>query len=148
MKILIPLDGSDLALCAVRHAVQLVQNGLRASFVLANVEEPAGVVDMLLMPDPRAREEVNQHVGAEALKSGAALLTAVEIDFEQEVRTGYAKPALIDIAEDYGCNAIIMSARGAGAARSALMGSVSQAMLHATRLPVTIVHPAVADGNT
>lgn len=147
MKILIPLDGSDLALDAVRHALQLIQNGLRASVVLANVEEPAGVVDLLLMPDPRAREEVNQHVGAEALKSGAALLEAASVDFECEVRTGYAKPALVDIAEDFGCNAIIMSARGAGAARSALMGSVSQAILHVTRLPVTIVHPAITDGN-
>lgn len=142
MKILIPLDGSDLALDAVRHTVQLLQNGLRASVVIANVEEPAGVVDMLLMPDPRAREEVNQHVGAEALKPGAALLVVAGADFEQEVRTGYAKPALIDIAEDFGCDAIIMSARGAGTTRGAPLGSVSQAMLHASVLPITIVHQA------
>ena len=44
MKFLIPLDGSELALDAVRYAVRLVHAGLHASFVLANVEEPAGVV--------------------------------------------------------------------------------------------------------
>jgi len=148
MKILIPLDGSDSALDAVRHAALLVHNGLRASFVLANVEEPAGVVDMLLMPDPRTREEVNQHVGAEVLKSGAALLEAAGADFEQEVRTGYAKPTLIDIAEDFGCDAIIMSARGAGSSRGAPLGKVPLAMLQASVLPVTVVHRATENNRS
>ena len=139
MKFLIPLDGSELALDAVRYAVRLVHAGLHASFVLANVEEPAGVVGLLMMPDALAREEVNQHVGKEALAAGAALLEAAGASFEREVRTGYAKPALIDIAECYGCDAIIMGARGAGAVRGALLGSVSQAVLHSSKIPVTIV---------
>ncbi len=142
MKFLIPLDGSDLALDAVRYAVRLVHAGLHASFVLANVEEPAGVVGLLMMPDALAREEVNQHVGNEALAPGAALLEAAGASFEREVRTGYAKSALIDIAECYGCEAIIMSARGSSAVRSALLGSVSQGILHSSKIPVTIVHHA------
>jgi nucleotide-binding universal stress UspA family protein len=140
MKFLIPLDGSELALDAVRYAVRLVHAGLHATFVLANVEEPAGVVGLLMMPDALAREEVNQHVGKEALATGAALLEEAGASFEREVRTGYAKPALIDIAECYGCDAIIMGARGAGAVRGALLGSVSQAVLHSSKIPVTIVH--------
>jgi nucleotide-binding universal stress UspA family protein len=56
------------------------------------------------------------------------------------VRTGYAKPTLIDIAECYGCDAIIMGARGSGAVRGALLGSVSQAVLNSSKIPVTIVH--------
>jgi nucleotide-binding universal stress UspA family protein len=144
MKILIPLDGSDLALAAVHHALRLIQRGLRASFVIANVEEPAGVVGLLMMPDARAREEINQHVGNEALTSGAALLEAAGATFEREVRTGYAKSVLIDIAECYGCEAIIMGARGTGMIRGALLGSVSQGVLHSCKLPVTIVHQTAA----
>jgi nucleotide-binding universal stress UspA family protein len=140
MKFLIPLDGSELALDAVRYAVRLVHAGLHASFVLANVEEPAGVVGLLMMPDAQAREEVNQHLGNEALEAGAALLEAAGARFEREVRTGYAKPTLIDIAECYDCDAIIMSARGVGAVRGALLGSVSLGVLHSSKIPVTIVH--------
>ena len=41
MKILLPVDGSGLSLHEVRFALRLVKDGLKASFVLANVQEPA-----------------------------------------------------------------------------------------------------------
>ena len=50
MKILLPLDGSEPALDAVRHAMRLVREGLRAEFVLANVQEPVYLYEMVLAP--------------------------------------------------------------------------------------------------
>ncbi len=144
MKILIPLDGSELALDAVHHALQLLRAGLQASFVLATVQEPASMYEMLLIPDAEARERVNQTVGAQALERGEALCTAAGAPFEREVRSGYAATMLIEIAEDYGCDAIIIGANGKGTLRSALLGSVSQAILHASTMPVTIVRHAEA----
>ncbi len=146
MKILIPLDGSELALDAVHHALHLLREGLQASFVLATVQEPASVYEMLLIPDAQARESVNQAVGAQALERGEALFTAAGVPFEREVRSGYAANMLIEIAEDYGCDAIIIGANGTGTLRSALLGSVSQAILHAATVPVTIVKHAQAVG--
>ena len=46
---------------------------------------------------------------------------------------------IVDIAERYGCDLIIMGARGTSALRSALLGSVSNEVLHAARVPVMIV---------
>ena len=146
VKILIPLDGSALALDAVHHALQLRRDGLQASFVLATVQEPASVYEMLLVPDAQARESVNQAVGAQALEGGEALFNAAGVPFESEVRSGYAATMLIEIAEDYGCDAIIIGANGKGTLRSALLGSVSQAILHAATVPVTIVKHAEAVG--
>lgn len=142
MKILIPLDGSELALDAVHHAIRLLRDGLKASFVLATVQDPAGVYEMLMVPDAEARENVNQAVGTQTLEAGVALLTAANADFECEVRCGYAATMLIEIAEDYGCDAIILGAGGTGSLRSALLGSVSQAILHSSPVPVTIVKHA------
>jgi nucleotide-binding universal stress UspA family protein len=144
VKILIPLDGSELALDAVRHALQLVRAGLRANFVLATVQEPGSAYELLLVPDAQMRESVNQAVGADALEAGAALLHAAQVPFEREVRSGYAATMIIDIAEDFGCDAIFIGARGVGTLRSALLGSVSQAVLHASKVPVTVVKHAVA----
>ena len=45
------------------------------------------------------------------------------------------------MAERFGCEMVVMSARGMGALRQALVGSVSQSVLHAARVPVLIVKP-------
>ena len=139
MKILIPLDGSALALDAVHHALKLHSNGLRASFVLATVQEPDTMYDMVMVPDAEARDNVNQAVGAAAMESAIALFNAAGVPFEHEVRSGYPAPMLIEIAEDYSCDAIIIGANGHGTLRNALLGSVSQAILQTSSVPVTIV---------
>jgi nucleotide-binding universal stress UspA family protein len=142
MKFLIPLDGSDNALAAVRHAIALVNDGLRASFVLANVQEPAYLYELVLVHDIEAIERVSGAAAAHALEGGEALLRAAGIACEREVATGDAAHMLLEIAERCGCDAVLMGARGMGPLRSALLGSVSNEVLHACRLPVTIVHPA------
>jgi nucleotide-binding universal stress UspA family protein len=45
VKILLPIDGSPLSLDAVHHAMRLVREGLRATFVLANVQEPSSLYE-------------------------------------------------------------------------------------------------------
>ena len=49
---------------------------------------------------------------------------------------------LVDIVESTGCDMIVIGARGQGAISSALLGSVSQALVHASPVPVTIVKHA------
>jgi nucleotide-binding universal stress UspA family protein len=145
MKILLPVDGSDPALDAVRHALQLVRNGLQASFVLANVQEPTYLYEMMLAPDADVLERVSGAAGRHALESAEALLQAAHVPFEREIGSGEPAHTLIDIAERYGCDAVIMGARGVGALRGALLGSVSQTVLHDAGIPVTIVKHAEAD---
>lgn len=142
MKILIPIDGSELSLDAVGYALRLVHQGLHASFVLATVLEPSGMSEILMMPDPQEREAVNQSVGTQTLDAAATMLEAAGVQFEREVRSGYVATEIIDVAECFDCDAIILGARGMGTLRNALLGSVSQAVLHAATMPVTIVRHA------
>ncbi len=139
MKILLPVDGSEAALDAVRHALHLQREGLRASFVLATVQEPTYAFEMMLAPDADVLERVTGAVGARALKSAEALFEAAGLAFEREIGSGDPAPTLLEIAQRCGCEAIVIGARGRGALRSALLGSVSQAVLQASPLPVTIV---------
>ena len=142
MKILLPVDGSEPALDAVRHALHLRREGLKASFVLATVQEPTYLYEMVLAPDADVLARASDAAGAHALQSAEALLEADAVTCEREIATGYAANTLIEVAERYGCDAIVMGARGMGALRSALLGSVSQAVLHASKVPVTIVKHA------
>lgn len=141
MKILIPLDGSALALEAVRHAIHLVQDGLRAELLLANVQEPATLYELVLAHDPDVLDQVSAEAGVHALEAGAALLRDAGITFEREVASGDPAHTLVDIAERFDCDAVFMGARGTGRLRSALLGSVSHEVLHASAIPVTIVKP-------
>lgn len=144
-KILIAIDGSDLSLDAVQHALQLVRSGLRASFVLANVQEPASLYELVTSRDPdliaAAAVQAGQHVMAPAL----ALLQAVGMECETEVGLGSPAEALVELIETTGCDMAIIGARGQGAIRSALLGSVSQALVHASPVPVTIVKHALPE---
>mgnify|MGYP001371858513 CR=1 FL=1 len=45
MKILLPVDGSELSLEAVRFAVRLLKNGLQGTVVLANVQPQLFALD-------------------------------------------------------------------------------------------------------
>ena len=148
MKILVTVDGSEPALDAVRHALSLRREGLQTGFVLATVQEPTYVYEMILAPDSDVLERMTGAVGARALEAAEALFNAAECPFEREIGSGDPAQTLLEIAARHGCAFIIMGARGRGALRSALLGSVSQAVLHASPLPVTIVkHLAAALGS-
>jgi nucleotide-binding universal stress UspA family protein len=139
MKILVPVDGSELALDAVRHALRLRQEGLNATFLLATVQEPTYLYEMVLAPDADVLERVTGAVGSRALAGAEALFHAAEVPFEREIGSGEPATTLIDMAERQACDAIILGARGLGVLRSALLGSVSQGVLHGSKLPVTVV---------
>lgn len=145
MKILVPVDGSEPALDAVRHALQLRREGLKSDFVLATVQEPTYLYEMVLAPDAEVLERVSGAVGSRALEGAEALFKVAGVPFEREIGSGDPAQTLIELAEHHGCEAIILGARGRGALRSALLGSVSQAVLHASKVPVTIVKHAQAD---
>ncbi|MDE2092328.1 MAG: universal stress protein [Burkholderiales bacterium] len=139
MKILLPVDGSEASLDAVRHALRLIHSGLRASFVLANVQEPATLYEVVVAHDAEVIENVSAAAGAHALEAAQALVRAAGVEFESEVGTGDPGHVLVEIGENYGCELVIIGARGVGVLRAALLGSVSTSVLHASSVPVMIV---------
>lgn len=139
MKILLPVDGSDVSLKAVRVALVMKNQGLAADMVLANVQEPANLYEMMTAPDPEVLERVSQAAGADILAPAEALLKAAGLEYECEVAVGDPAHTIIDIAERYRCELIVMGARGTSALRSALLGSVSNEILHSASVPVMIV---------
>ena len=139
MKILLPVDGSAASLQAVRQALHLIQGGLRASLVLANVQEPATLYEMLLAHDPEVIDQVSAKAGLHLLEPAQALVRAAGVEHEIEVASGDPAHTLIDILENFGCDMVVMGARGMGMLRSAMLGSVSHEVLHAAQVPVLIV---------
>ena len=141
IKILIAVDGSALSLDAVHHVLRLVQDGLRASVVLANVQEPASLYELVVSRDPDLIAAASVEAGEHLMASARALLQAAGLGCETAVGVGDPAHVLVDIIESSGCDMVVIGARGQGAISSALLGSVSQELAHASPVPVTIVKP-------
>ena len=88
LKILLPVDGSDTSLDAVRHALRLVHNGLAATFVLANVQTPATLYEMVTAHDPDVLDQVSTAAGAHALEPAEALLATAGVEWGREIGSG------------------------------------------------------------
>ena len=138
LKILIPVDGSEQSLLAVHHALQLVGAGLKARFVVANVQETANLYELVVAHDPGVLQKVSEEAGHDLIRPAVKLLQAAGQQVVQDVSTGDPAHMLVEVIERQGCDAVIMSARGAGL-RAVVMGSVSQEMVQASPVPVTLV---------
>jgi nucleotide-binding universal stress UspA family protein len=145
VKILLPVDGSEAALDAVRHALRLVADGLSASFVLANVQEPATLYEMVTAHDPDVLDRVAAEAGEHLLQPAQALLRAAGVPFESEIAVGDPGHVLVEMIERHEIDAVVMGARGLGAARSAIAGSVSHWLLVHGPVPVTVVRHVGAE---
>lgn len=141
MKILLPVDGSELSLHEVRFALKLVREGLQASFLLVNVQEPSSLYEIVTWPDPDVRAQGSRAAGEDALQPAVVLLREAGVECETEVVAGDPAHAVVDLIEEHGCDMVIMGSRGTGALLSALQGSVAQSLLHDSPVPVLLVKP-------
>ncbi len=138
LKILLPVDGSEAALLAVHHALQLVGAGLKARFVVANVQESATLYERVVAHDPKVLQQVSEAAARDRVRPAVALLSAAGQQVETALASGDPAHMLAEILESHGCDAVIMSARGGGL-RAAVLGSVSQEMVQRSAVPVTLV---------
>lgn len=140
LKVLVAVDGSDGALGAVRHALHLTHLGLRAQFVLANVQEPASLYEVVVAHDAQKLEDISAGAAEHALEAAQALMRVAGAAFEVEVAHGDPGHMLLEVCERYGCELIVIGAHGVGGPkRGARAGSVAHAVLNAATVPVTLV---------
>ena len=80
MKILVPVDGSAVSLEAVRFAIRMAQDGLNTQVVLANVQEPATLYELVVAHDPQVIGDISAAAGAHTLGPAQALLDQAQVD--------------------------------------------------------------------
>jgi nucleotide-binding universal stress UspA family protein len=139
MKLLVAIDGSVGALHALRFAMGLADAGLPCEFVLANVQEPASLYEVMTAHDAERIDAVRREAGADLLRTAESLLEAAGHGFESEVAGGEPENLLVELAENYGCELIVLGARGAGHPDAGGLGAVAQAVLSAAMIPVVVV---------
>jgi nucleotide-binding universal stress UspA family protein len=143
-KILVPLDGSQLATNALPLALVLakVADGLVVLLRVPVYQKqtlPAAVTAVYnrLRP-PEEKEWVRQRV-ERYLKSVRQMTLGQEIAYETLVIDGDPAGVIVDTAESQDADLIIMSTHGRGGLVRWWLGSVTEKVLRATTRPILIV---------
>ena len=79
-----------------------------------------------------------------ARRGGAPYRAAPEARIESEVASGEPGHVLVDLIENYSCEAVVLGATGMGNSGAAL-GSVAMALLQHSPVPVTVVRLRVPE---
>jgi len=141
-KILVPLDGSDLAEKVLPHAIALAK-GSGAEVTLATVVElNLGAAGAKLDAFPQAAAEQKMALRGEAM----VYLQKVQRDLkDQGVRTdavvldGDVAIQIITYAEQKGFDLIAMATHGRSGIDRFLMGSIAEKVVRSTLKPVLLI---------
>lgn len=146
IRTLLPVDGSEHALAAVRHALRCAAGVPGASFVLVNVQEPPSLYEVVVAHDAERIAALRREAGADLLRGAEALLDAAGASYETEVAGGAPEHLIVELAADYGCEAIVMGALGLDEPPGTRgLGAVARAVAETSEVPVTFVRALAAE---
>lgn len=137
--ILVPVDGSDSSLRAVKAAIKAAAEFGGATLHLLTVQPPiiSGNVKRFFSAD--AIKEYYQDEGKNALLPAKALLDEAGVAYTEEIAVGPIAPTIADHAKKIDCDLIIMGTRGLGAVSGFVLGSVTTKVLSLVDMPVALI---------
>jgi nucleotide-binding universal stress UspA family protein len=139
-KILVPLDGSELAECVLPHVKAIGSGCGVGQLILLSVVEPLyGEVP----PDVPA--EVVQEAGVKAAKEYLAKIKAQlskeGFDVEAKVLTGRPAETISEFAQSNKADLIAVSTHGRSGISRWVFGSVADRIVRSSSVPVLLIRP-------
>lgn len=139
MKILLAVDGSDMALRATRHVVALAKELAAPPAVRLLHADPALLPDAARALGAEATARYHRENSEYATRRARAALKRAGLAFEEVHAVADPAEAVLKHARAGKCDLIVMGSHGRSALRSALMGSVTAKVLAHCQTPVTVV---------
>jgi nucleotide-binding universal stress UspA family protein len=131
-KILVPMDGSDSALNALKWAAKEPD----AALFILNVQ-PALPSSRLVTKAMIAEHQ--QRNANTALAPARALVKRRKIEARIFVAIGDPAPEIVAFANKNRCAVIVMGSRGRGQLAGLILGSIATNVIYLAKCPVTIV---------
>jgi len=145
-KILVPLDGSKLAECALPHAEELAKGCGTEKVILVSVtervqgyrafEEPSQPLGQQLVPEAFGKKEQQAQ---RYLGRIAKAMEAKGIKVDTEVLLGDPAEEIVIYAKHPGCDLIVMSSHGRSGPSRWAHGSVADRVFRGSPVPVLMV---------
>jgi nucleotide-binding universal stress UspA family protein len=140
LKALVPIDGSENGLCAVRHVVKLIRDREPLDVHLLNVQPPLRGDITAFVPE-RAVHDFHIEEGQKAMKAACRLLDGAGIGYTKHLFVGHTPEVIAHCAKELRCDKVIMGTRGRGTITQLLLGSVTHEAIHLMdpQIPTTLV---------
>jgi len=140
-KILVPLDGSELAECALSHVEAITTGCQVVDVVLLRVIDAVYLPgDYIMSPEERLRYETKRRASSEEyLEQVAERLKCSRAGLNTEVVEGKASECIVDYAENHGVDLIIMATHGRSGIGRFALGSVADRVMRHSGVPVLLV---------
>jgi len=152
-KILVPLDGSELAECVLPHVEGLAMCSGGAEVILVSVtervtgfrvmEDPAQPTGERLVPEAVGKEE---QAARRYLDRIAKPLAGKGVKVLTEVLLGKPADEIIIFATEEGCDLIVMASHGRSGPSRWTHGSVAEKVFRSNCAPVLMVRAPGCDG--
>jgi nucleotide-binding universal stress UspA family protein len=140
-KALVPLDGSQLAECALSHVKKLAQDGAVGKVILLNVVD-VKLPPAYLNPDFDLRQLVDVQLDKSRKYLAQVKARLKEISVETEIMEGTdIAQDIVDYATKQRVDLIVLGTHGYTGMRKLMFGSVALRVLHDAHVPVLLIRP-------
>jgi nucleotide-binding universal stress UspA family protein len=137
-SVLVPIDGSECSLRAVKYLIGAREGGRGPALHLLNVQ--VGITgDVSQFVSRSDIKDYRREQSDEALRPARALLDQAGIPYEMHFEIGHAADCITRSAEQLQCDHIVMGTRGRSALADLLAASTTLKVIHQTPLPVVLV---------
>jgi nucleotide-binding universal stress UspA family protein len=144
-KVLVPLDGSDLAECMLSHLKSLFKDGAVGEVTLLNVVKidiPWGKGEDIKHFDFNALREQVFTSSKKYLEKVESQLSSQGIKVKTEsLEANRPADTITDYAHKNGMELIIMATHGHTGFKNLMLGSVASEVLHQSIVPVLLIRP-------
>lgn len=138
-NILLASDGSECALKAAAIAAT-VASKFTGRLTIINVFQPFPTVGpygefVSAGLDDRYITELQEH----AISQAGHIIDEMDVPYQSRQEVGQPAAEIVRVAEEEGCDLIVLGSRGLNAVQSFLLGSVSDRVTHHAHCPVLVV---------
>ena len=130
--ILLPFDGSDGAAEALHHAAEIshwADATIHVLFVADTTRDSVTVVETEVV-DALVQE------GEDIVEEAEKTLTTLGVDYDSDVVQGHPAPTIVEYAEQYEYDVIVMPTHGREGVSRYLLGSVTEKVVRLSSIPV------------
>ena len=134
-NILVPIDGSKMSSKALTKAIYLAKkcdSTITALYVLRVAYDNPNLIYV-----PQTQNELKKV--EKFLNTAKNQATKNSVEFKKKILFGHEAKQIVGFAQKQKFDLIVMGARGQGAIKQMILGSVSNTVVHSSKIPVLIV---------